>query len=238
MNMKLGAEPKKVMILGGLLVVAVIVFYTNVIDGGSGEVSSIQPPRPAGNSAGVARPATTPGTTTTKKTASRRSVEFRPTLKRSPQERADPASTDPTLRLDLLQKLQTVRFNGSGRNLFEFGSAPPTPQEIAAARTPVPKIIPQAPPPSQTSAPPSASPAKPKAPPIPLKFYGYISTPKGTARRGFFLDGENIVVASEGETIKSRYRVVRIGLNNVEMEDTQFSQRQTLRLETPPGGVG
>lgn len=237
MKMQLGAEPKKVMILGGLLVVAVFVFYTNVIDGGSGEVSSVQPPRATGNAAGVVRPTTTP-VTTTRKTAARRSTEFRPTLKRSPQERADPASTDPALKLDLLQKLQTVRFNGSGRNLFEFGSAPPTPQEIAASRTPVPKIIPQAPPSSQASAPPPVTPAKPKAPPIPLKFYGYISTPKGTARRGFFLDGENIVVASEGETIKSRYKVVRIGLNNVEMEDTQFSQRQTLRLEVPPGGVG
>ncbi len=128
----------------------------------------------------------------------------------------------------MLEKLQTVRFNGSGRNLFEFGTAPPTPQEIAAAKTPVPKIIPQPPPPQAPASQVSATPAKPKAPPIPLKFYGYISTPKGTARRGFFLDGENIVVATE----------VRIGLNNVEMEDTQFSQKQTLRLEAPPGGVG
>jgi hypothetical protein len=34
--------------------------------------------------------------------------------------------------------------------------------------------------------------------------------------------------------IKSRYKVIRFGLSSVEMEDTQFSQRQTLRLEEAP----
>lgn len=234
MKMKVGAEPKKVIFLGVLLVVALVVFYTNVLDTSSPEISPT-----AGLPARVTPPVPVKTQTSTRTAStSRRSNEFRPTLKRSPEERADPAKVDPTLHLGVLEKLQTVKFNGSGRNLFEFGTAPPTPQEIAAAKTPVPKIIPQ-PPPQQTPASQvAATPVKPTAPPIPLKFYGYISTPKGTARRGFFLDGENIVVATEGETIKNRYKVVRIGLNNVEMEDTQFSQKQTLRLETPPGGVG
>jgi len=232
MKMKMGAEPKKLIFLGVLLVVALVVFYTNVIDTGSPSTS------PVSGLPKAIQPAPVKTQTSTRASTSRRSNEFRPTLKRSPEERADPAKVDPTLHLGVLEKLQTVKFNGSGRNLFEFGSAPPTPQEIAAAKTPVPKIIPQ-PPSQQTQASQiPTTPAKPKAPPIPLKFYGYISTPKGATRRGFFLDGENIVVATEGETIKNRYKVVRIGLNNVEMEDTQFSQKQTLRLETPPGGVG
>lgn len=229
MKMTLGAEPKKVIILGGLVLVALVVFYTNVISPDSDVPPSQRPATVAGTPQAVVRPAIT-----TRTPASRRSNEFRPSLKRDPENRIDPAKIDPTLKLDLLAKLQTVKFNGSGRNLFEFGSAPPTPQEIAAARTPVPKIIPQPPPPTSVSQS-SVTPSKPTAPPIPLKFYGYISTPKGVTKRGFFLDGENIVVASEGETIKQRYKVIRIGMNNVEMEDTQFSQKQTLRLEQPSG---
>lgn len=230
MTMKLGADPKKVKFLGGLVVVALIVFYFNVIDSGpdSGTGVNLPAARPNGvsPSGGSATAARTP--------AARRSTEFRPTLKRPSDEVLDPAKIDPTLRLDLLSKLQTVTFNGNGRNIFEFGTAPPPPIP-ESAKKPEPKIIPQS---AASTPPPPVTPAKPQAPPIPLKFYGYISTPRGVAKRGFFLDGEDIVVASEGDTIKQRYKVVRIGLNNVDMEDTQFHQQQTLRLEEPPGGVG
>lgn len=226
-KIKLGAEPKKVIALGGLGAFALVLFYMNVL-------SPSESPSP------VQRPTTTAGTpagggsTPSSRTPARRITEFRPTLKRAPEDKLDPAKVDPTLKLDILAKLQTVTFTGSGRNIFEFGTAPPPPAP-KVERKPEPKIIPQ-----QVAAVPQTpvTPPPPQAPPIPLKFYGYISTPKGATKRGFFLDGDTIVVANEGETIKRRYKVVRIGINNVEIEDTQFSQRQTLRLEEPPGGVG
>ena len=47
----------------------------------------------------------------------------------------------------------------------------------------------------------------------------------------FFLDGEDIIVTWEGDMIKNRYKVVRVGVNSVEMEDTQFKSTQTLQLQ-------
>jgi hypothetical protein len=50
------------------------------------------------------------------------------------------------------------------------------------------------------------------------------------------MDGEDIHVVSEGETVKKRYKIVRIGVNSVVVEDTEFGQQQTLPLlEEQPG---
>jgi hypothetical protein len=65
-------------------------------------------------------------------------------------------------------------------------------------------------------------------PPIPLKFYGYSA--KGGTKRAFFLDGDDIQVAGENELIKNRYKVIRIGVNSVVVEDTQNKHEQTLPL--------
>ena len=54
--------------------------------------------------------------------------------------------------------------------------------------------------------------------------------------RIFFLDGEEIVVAGEGDLIKKRYKVVRIGVTSVEVEDTQFNHTQMLPLAEEAAG--
>ena len=78
---------------------------------------------------------------------------------------------------------------------------------------------------------------EPPPPPITLKFYGY-STPRSDGqKRAFFLDGDDILIAAEGEMVKKRYRVVQIGVNSVIMEDTQFkNNRQTLILQQEQAG--
>jgi hypothetical protein len=68
-----------------------------------------------------------------------------------------------------------------------------------------------------------------------LKYYGY-SSAKDNRKHAFFLDGDDILVAAEGETVKKRYRVVRIGVNSVVMEDTQFKHEQTLPLQEEAAG--
>ena len=77
---------------------------------------------------------------------------------------------------------------------------------------------------------------KPQAPTIPLRFFGYVTAARGGSRRAFFLEGEEIHVAGEGDLVKKRYKVVRIGVNSVTMEDTQFEGRQTLQLAPEAGG--
>ena len=89
-----------------------------------------------------------------------------------------------------------------------------------------PKSASSLPPPGPPQPPPPAA-----APPILLKYYGYSSARGDNRKHAFFLDGDDILVAGEGEMVKKRYRVVRIGVNSVVMEDIQFKHEQTLPLQ-------
>jgi hypothetical protein len=156
--------------------------------------------------------------------------EFKPSLK---IKEIEPSSIDPTLHLDLLAKLKTVSVDPSSRSLFEIGAAPAAeilkePAKIAIVR---PFMGPQPPPPVVV-------PADPKAPPIPLKFYGFVNKSKVGDKRAFFLDGDDIVIAAEGEMIKKRYKIVRIGVTSAVVEDTEFksNNQQTLPLEAEMAG--
>ena len=43
-------------------------------------------------------------------------------------------------------------------------------------------------------------------------------------------EGDEILTANEGEVIKHKYRIVRIGVNSVVVEDTDTKSQQTLPL--------
>jgi hypothetical protein len=158
--------------------------------------------------------------------------DFKPTLKLP--EGADVSRIDPTLKLDLMAKLRDLPLEGGERSLFDFG-APPKP------KTPPPPVQPIKPvnPPSTTAETPPAAPVappKPPLPPIPLKFYGYVNASRGGLRQAFFLDGDDIFVAGENDMIRSRYKVIRIGVNSAVVEDTTNKNQQTLPLiEELPG---
>jgi hypothetical protein len=238
MNMKkkmpVGAEPKKVATLVGLLLVAVVVFFMNSSE--TPEGVSV-PPAPVRT---VPPPAAVPAEESpiaSPSTAARRGrtfQEFRPSLKRKRGEPApDPMTVDPVLRTDLLTRLQQVNVDGSSRNIFEFGAAPPPkpePEKLASAKPAVPSpIVDKAVEPPKPAE--EVQPAKPQAPPIPLKFYGFVNPSNTPKKRAFFVDGEEIHVVWEGDLVKKRYKVVRIGINSVVVEDTQFGQQQTLPME-------
>lgn len=229
--MKTGAEPKKVAVLGGLLLVAAYLFYTNVLSGPGAPSAA---PRGTATAAAAARvsaalpQAQAPQGGAVRRTGSRaRSMDdFRPSMKRGPEDRTDPTSIDPMLRLDLLARVQSVELEGGSRNVFQFSAPPPPP----APKTPDPKVIPKIPG-QTTEAPKEAGPPKPPPPPpINLKYYGFSSAKGGGRKTAFFLDGEDILVAAEGETVKMRYRVVRIGVSSVVMEDVEAKRQQTLPL--------
>ena len=58
----------------------------------------------------------------------------------------------------------------------------------------------------------------------------------GAAKRAFFLDGEDIVVAGENDVIRNRFKIIRIGVNSAVVEDTTNKIQQTLPLvEELPG---
>ncbi|MGC8884485.1 MAG: hypothetical protein ACP5UT_16765 [Bryobacteraceae bacterium] len=227
LEMKLGAEPKKVAILVALLAVAAYFFYQNSSQGTPSPPPAARP-RPAARGSTPEAESRTPAAP--RMPEGRR--EFRPSL--VPPKGMDTARVDPALRLDLLERLEKARFEGVGRNLFEFG-----PVEAPRPKLPEPKIQlqPQAkmigpePPP-----PPPAPPAKQPPPPIPLKFYGVALPLRGNDRRVFCLQGDEILTPSEGDLIQNRYRIVRITATSVLVEDTQYRHQQQIPVDQPPPG--
>ena len=236
-EIKFGAEPKKLAVLGGLLAVLVVVWLMNSGDSGAPPPVSTTTPRPAVRPAAPAgaRPPVRAdirraGRTTTG-TRDLSVQEFRPTLK--PKDPIDTSQVDPTLRLDTLSRLRGVKLEGGSRSLFEFSGAP------APAVKDLPKVAPIHPgiqtamtTGPQKPAPPAPTPAPPPPTPIPLKFYGYTNSqrPGPGPKRAFFIEGEDIFVAGEGDTIKNRYKIIRIGVNSAVVEDTSNKNQQTLPL--------
>jgi len=222
----IGAEPRKLALLVLLAAVAAYFFLSNRTP----EESSPAPARAAlpsmaqePASGATARPATR-AARQSRNPATRSLKEFRPSLK--PKE-VDRATIDPTLRLDLLARLQNVPAEGGARSLFEFGKEPPPAPVAVKEPEPIkPKYAfvgpPSPPKPVEVKAPPP-----PQAPPVPLKYYGFVNPQRTPGpKRAFFLDGEDIIVAGEGDLVKKRYKIVRIGVNSAVVEDTQFEKAQ------------
>ena len=234
MNLKLsgvGAEPKKIAVLVGLGLIAGYFYISNSNFGSSSTPSPANTAQPAASRI-AARPGGRVGGRVAQKGLNSGSREFKPSLKPSGIE---PSNIDPTLHLNLLAKLQGVQVEAGGRSLFEIGTAPVVaekmtePDKVVIVRPFVgPKPPPDPPPP----------PPDPKAPPIPLKFYGFVNPSKATNKRAFFLDGEDIIIAGEGDMVKKRYKIVRIGVNSAVVEDTDFktNNQQTLPLEAEMAG--
>jgi hypothetical protein len=119
---------------------------------------------------------------------------------------------DPTLRLDLLAASEKTEYEGNGRNIFVSQA-----DEVVIPKPLAPGIKGQQDI-SETQAPPWVPPSVPTAPPIPLKFYGFASSP-GEPKKIFLKLNEDVFVAAEGEIVDRRYKVMRISANSVEIED-------------------
>ena len=129
---------------------------------------------------------------------------------------------DPTLHMGPMLVTESLVYSGIGRNIFSGESAPiaiPTP--IASARPPKPgqmvpiPVVDQGPPPP---------------PPIDLKFFG-LATSRSGGRQAFLLRGDDVFLASAGDIVQRRYKVLSIASNSMVVEDLVNSNRQTLNLQ-------
>jgi len=230
-----GADPKKLTILGVLFAIMAVVVYMNFFSGDSESPAS--PPRavaaiPAAAPAAARQPATSGPRRTTRGSSAGTEIKFRQGTLR-PEDRPDPATINPTLRLDLLAKVQNVQPEEAMRNLFQYGAAPPPP---SAKPLDLPKNTPKIPINHllATATPPRASgpPPPPSAPKMTFKYYGYEVTKSDGRKQAFLLDGDDIIIAGENANVKNgRYKVVKIGVNSITIEDTQFKSTQTLPLQ-------
>jgi hypothetical protein len=128
-----------------------------------------------------------------------------------PSKKPKTVSLDPTLQLDLLATAEKTQYEGNGRNIF------------MSAREDVPIEQPKGP--GVTDHNPDTAyttPPTPPPPPIPLKFYGFASTP-GEPKKIFLKNGDDVFVAGEGEIVDRRYKVIRISATSVEIQDMVYS---------------
>ena len=244
--MKLGTEDKqKTYAAIALTVVAVGTVYVQFFSGDPA-VGGRPAPRPAATTqarsnpnAGIAPQTKSARTVQRRTTTTRRRSsggDFEPIWRRSHEdEEFDPLADDPTLRTELLTKVRGVDFTGVDRNIFQFttrkvATPPPAPAVVSEAQRRQEAFARQ-----QETKPAAPPPAAPKrAPRLTWKYYGYASEAGVGERRAFLLNGEDVMIAGEGDLLQDgRYKVVRIGLSQIVIEDTQFSEEQSLSITAP-----
>lgn len=113
------------------------------------------------------------------------------------------------------------------RNIFSPNAPPPL--EVAAnnAAAAVPR---------RTYGPPQQPPPTP--PSLPLTFFGYGTVPNGTARRAFLTNREDIYIVGEGDTLLSRFRILKINNASLEFEEISTGLRNSSPLVIEEGAAG
>jgi hypothetical protein len=236
--MTFGAQDKKkVAVLGGLVVLIVgLLYYNSGSDSPSTTVTRSRSTQ-ATSTDEIVQPASATRTDTPARSSRTSITEFRPrVMGNRPGDKIDPNTIDPKLRLDLLAKVQSVEPIEAGRNLFQFGQQPPPDKPLPAMPTTVPKInvsSTQRTAPLPASAPTGPPPAAPP-PPINLKYYGYSVAKADGHKEAFLMDGEDVLLGSENQTLKQRYKIVRIALTSIDIEDMQYKNTQTLKIQDLP----
>jgi hypothetical protein len=240
--MNVGAnDKKKVIFLAILGVPALYLVYTNLLSNPappptvSRNVEVASPAldsQPASPSAAVTAPNIKRASGQIPGTGARKAgEEWHPVyLAKRVEDRPDPSTVDPVLRLDLLAKVQKESSAGTARDLFRYSQAPPPP--VTEAKNAGPQVAifrpigpRQPPPPAQ-----QVAKVEPPPPPFPGKYYGF-STQRNTGRKtAFFLNGEDIIPALEGDTVMKHYRVVTIGVSSVLLEDTDSKRQERVPL--------
>jgi hypothetical protein len=105
----------------------------------------------------------------------------------------------------------------AGRNLFQFQPKPPPPAAVARpAFAPGGENLPPPPP--------------PPPPPIPYKFIGIVQAPDKKIAVLTDTSTRDVFYGREGAIIDGRYRILRIGVESIEMAYLDGRGRQTIRL--------
>jgi hypothetical protein len=135
------------------------------------------------------------------------------------------ASLDPTLDESAMLRTESLVYTGTGRNIFSLTyEAPVAPMPTAPSARPHPT----APVASQAPLPPPTCP--PSCPPISLKFFGTVAR-VGSAPQAFLLSGDDVYLASQGDIVARKYKIVSISATSIQVEDLSNTNTQTLPLQ-------
>ncbi len=122
---------------------------------------------------------------------------------------------NPSLRLDMLERIRKFEYSGRHRNIFSASLPPPPPPNVKPGKAG--SMPPPLPPPLE----------------VPVKFFGYVADLRTGLRRAFFTNGEDVFIVAEGEVLLSRFRLLRIGNNTADVEEVASGRRATLAMEEP-----
>jgi hypothetical protein len=98
---------------------------------------------------------------------------------------------------------------GGRRNVFEFGAVP----------VPMPVTTAAPPPPSLPEPPEPAEPTPPPVPPLSVKYIGALQNKQGLKVAVLMTDHKEILTGQAGEVVANRLKIVRIGLESVDVQD-------------------
>jgi len=126
--------------------------------------------------------------------------------------------------LEEMKKTQAMEYKSSGRNIFVAVAAPvaPPPSAPKAAAKPARPMIGPLPPP------------EPPPPQLTMKFFGFGTLPSNGPRRAFLLDGDEVRIVGEGDTVQNHIRITHIGNDRIEYEDVNTGKRNSNTLEVAP----
>jgi hypothetical protein len=140
---------------------------------------------------------------------------------------------EPQLRHDLLAKLLKLEYTGSHRNIF-VGAPPPvvlTEQQKEDQRRQKMNAEHQE---QGPHPPPPLAPVDVSG----IQLFGYEINRDSGKRFAFFLNGEDVVIAAEGDTLLSRFRLLRIGDDSAEVEEISTGRHASVAMVQPPADQG
>jgi len=218
--MKSGAESRKKTIaagaLGAVALVCIFIMYNSLFGGTSpAPPPSTAPSKQPARATSAAAPAQT--ATQAPVNAARNSMPGVDAVKLA----STSASLDPTLDETAMHRAESLVYQGNGRNIFSLTYTPPPP--------PIPKNVPP-PRPKQMPVTVPVPVGPPPPPPINLKFFGTAKRASGPMQ-AFLLQGDNVYLASVGEIVAHKYKIIAINLNSIQVEDLQYNNTQTLQLQ-------
>ncbi len=152
----------------------------------------------------------------------------RPSTESAASKPATPESRAPRIALDALAADRPEPGDGE-RNPFRFQpKAPPPPPAGPPGSKPETGGTTGGG--SQTAAPPAPPAGPPPPPPIALKFIGTLEGRGGIGKIAVLSDARAVYYGREGDIVDGRYRIVRIGVESIELEYVDGRGRQTIRF--------
>ncbi len=141
---------------------------------------------------------------------------------------AEPLPDVPRIDLARLDAPRAAREAGR-RNLFGFGATPVEEREeepvvVVATPPPAPVV-----PPGMTLGPGGV--LTPSLPPLNVKYIGSVENAHGVKVAVLVTDRREVLAGQAGQVVANRYRIARIGLESVDLEDVGSGQSRRVPLK-------